>query len=114
VGSDGVGRVLSSAENRIVPWTIQTSPSVTLVSQTEFSGIVTGQDPGFFTSVSSNGTQAGTAVIWAVSRPTNTNPATVLLYAFNTANGALLFSATAGTWPNTGGNANIVPVIANG
>src|SRR3954471_7756881 len=77
------------------------------------SAITTGQDPGFFTSISSNGTQSGTAVIWAVSRPVDTNPANILLYAYNAANGALLFSATAGTWPNPG-NANLVPVVANG
>ena len=108
-----MGRVVSSAGNTIISWKLQTSPSVTLVKERTFSALVSGQDPGFFTSVSSNGTQPGTAVIWAVSRPTNTNPATVLLYAFNAANGSLLFSATAGTWPNPG-NANIVPVVANG
>jgi hypothetical protein len=112
-GSDGVGRVLSSAGDTIISWKVQTSPSVTLVKERTLSGLVSGQDPGFFTSVSSNGTQSGTAVIWAVSRPTNTNPATILLYAFNAANGSLLFSETAGTWPNPG-NANIVPVVANG
>jgi hypothetical protein len=112
-GSDGVGRVLSSAGNTIISWKLQTSPSVTLVKERTLSAVVSGQDPGFFTSVSSNGTQSGTAVIWAVSRPTNTNPATILLYAFNAANGSLLFSETAGTWPNPG-NANIVPVVANG
>jgi hypothetical protein len=26
----------------------------------------------------------------------------------------MLFQGTAGTWPNTGGNANIVPVVVNG
>jgi hypothetical protein len=112
-GSDGVGRVVSSAGINIIGWKLQTSPSVTLVRERTLSALVTGQDPGFFTSVSSDGTQSGTAVIWAVSRPTNTNPATVLLYAFNATNGSLLFSATAGTWPNPG-NANIVPVVANG
>ena len=25
-----------------------------------------------------------------------------------------LFRAQAGTWPNTGGNSNLVPVVANG
>jgi hypothetical protein len=47
-----------------------------------------------------------------VSRPVNTSPANVKLYAFD-AQLNQLFSADAGTWPNTGGNANIVPV-ANG
>lgn len=112
-GSDGVARILSSAENRIVPWKIQTSPSVTLVRQIELAALTTGQDPGFFTSVSSNGTQAGTAVIWAVTRPIDTSPANILLYAFDATSGALIFSTAAGTWPNPG-NANIVPVVANG
>jgi hypothetical protein len=112
-GSDGVGRVVSSGGNTIISWKLQTSPSVTLVRERTLSALVTGQDPGFFTSVSSNGTQSGTAVIWAVSRPTDTSPANVLLYAFDAASGSLLFSATAGTWPNSG-NANIVPVVANG
>jgi hypothetical protein len=112
-GSDGVGRVVSSAGNTIITWKIQTSPSVTLVMERTFPALTSGQDAGFFTSVSSNATQAGTAVIWAVSRPTTTSPANVLLYAFNAANGSLLFSANAGTWPNPG-NSNIVPVVANG
>jgi len=111
--SDGVGRVVSSAGNTIIIWKIQTAPSVTLVMERTLPAIASGQDPGFFTSVSSNRNQVGTAVIWAVSRPTNTNPANVLLYAFNPATGSLLFSANAGTWPNPG-NANIVPVVANG
>jgi hypothetical protein len=117
-GSDGVGRVVSSAGNTMVSWKLQTSPSVTLVTEWSQSTVVTdvaaGQDGGFFTWVSSNGTQAGTAIIWAVSRPTNTSPAYDLLYAFNAVDGSLLFSANAGTWPNTGGNADLVPVVANG
>jgi hypothetical protein len=112
-GTDGVGRIISSAGNTIIIWKLQTSPSVTLVKERTLSTLVSGPDSGFFTSVSSNGTQSGTAVIWAVSRPTNRSPANVLLYAFNAANGSLLFSATAGTWPNPG-NPNIVPVVANG
>jgi hypothetical protein len=113
-GSDGVGRVVSSAGNTVIVWKIQTTPSVTLVTERTLSAIASGQDPGFFTSVSSNGTQAGTAIIWAVSRPTDTSPADVLLYAFNAADGSLLFSANAGTWPSANANANIVPVVANG
>jgi hypothetical protein len=114
-GSDGVGRVVSSGGNTtIIIWRIQTTPSVTLVTERTLSGIVSGADPGFFTSVSSNGTQAGTTIIWAVSRPTNTSPANVVLYAFNAADGSLLFSANAGTWPNSDANANIVPVVTNG
>jgi hypothetical protein len=112
-GSDGVGRVVSSAGNTIIIWQIQTSTNVTLVNERTLPAIAAGQDPGFFTSISSNGTQAGTAVVWAVSRPTDTSPANVMLYAFNPANGSLIFSANAGTWLAPG-NANIVPVVANG
>jgi len=85
------------------------------------------QDPGFFTSVSSTGTgSAMNAIVWAVGRPTTSPPAPayVTLYAYDPKAGAAataqgkpttwLFSHNAGTWPNTGGNANIVPVVANG
>ena len=53
-------------------------------------------------------------MIWAVARPVNANPALVTLYAFDAANARPLFAEDAGTWPNTGGNANIVPTVANG
>jgi hypothetical protein len=80
------------------------------------------QSLGFFTSVSSNG--ARNAIVWAVGRPVDKNPAHVTLYAYGPqaaaqGNNAWLFSAVAGTWPNgkndsNVGNANIVPVVANG
>jgi hypothetical protein len=114
-GSDGIGRVVSSGGNNINVWKVQTSPSTALVADPDFtSPSVSGaQDPGFFTSISSNGTTSGSAVIWAVGRPYNsTNDVT--LYAFNAASGAQLYAGTAGNWPNTTGNANIVPMVANG
>ena len=114
-GSDGIGRIVSSGGNNINVWKVQSSPSTALVADPEFtSPSVSGaQDPGFFTSISSNGTTSGSAVIWAVGRPYNSTY-DVTLYAFNAASGAQLYSSTAGTWPNTGGNANIVPMVANG
>ena len=126
VGSDGIARVVSSGDTRAKTWKIDTSKPVALsiegTSQSIFvsseqssSGL---QDSGFFTTISSNGKTANSAVIWAVSRPDNAKDPTVSLYAFNAvaAAGALpkLFSGTAGTWPAVGGNANIVPVVANG
>ncbi len=114
VGADGVGRVVSSGGSKVIVWKVQTSPTVALVKESSSADLPTGQEAGFFTTVSSNSNQAGTAVIWAVSRPSDTNPANVMLFAFSAANGSTLFSATAGTWPNTLGNANIVPVVANG
>jgi len=111
--SDGFGRVVSSGGANVILWKVvggSTAPLVKLATSTALS---TGQSGGFFTTVSSNGTSSGTAVIWGVGRPVNQNPAQVNLYAFNESGNQLLATA-AGTWPNTGGNANIVPVVANG
>jgi hypothetical protein len=115
VGADGVGRVVESTGSNVLVWTVQTSPA-SLSFESNSQSLNSGQDPGFFTTVSSNGTQAGTAVIWAISRPTDTDPANVYLQAFDPANGsATLFGAVAGTWPFAGNaNANLVPVVANG
>jgi len=76
-----------------------------------------GQDAGVFTSTSSNAGKPGSLVIWAVSRPTDNDPSDVYLYAFDVNGNNLIPGGTgllAGTWPNTGGNANIVPTVANG
>src|SRR6185437_15314532 len=56
----------------------------------------------------------GTAIVWAVSRPTNISPANVALHAFDASNGTQIFTSPAGTWPSGNSNANIVPVVANG
>lgn len=116
VDSDGVGRVVSSGNSTIQVWKLATSPTVSLTNTTSGS-ISNGQDPGFFTSISSNGTS--NPIIWALSRPaTSNNGAPISLYAFNpdSGGGAMtnLFSSPAGNWPNMGGNANLVPVVANG
>jgi Domain of unknown function (DUF5666) len=116
-GADGAGRVVSSGGTKIIIWKLQTSPTPTLFQESQSTDLQSGQDSGFFTTVSSNGT--GNTIIWAVGRPVNANPAYVTLYAFDS-NANQLYPATAGnpatagTWPNTSGNANIVPVVANG
>jgi hypothetical protein len=117
-GSDGIARVVTSQGNVLDTWRVNTALRQPLILEGTSTLPVSIQDPGFFTSVSSNGTQSGTAIIWAVLRPTSATPPNLTLYAFNAAPtvGALpiLYSAVAGTWPNLGGNANIVPVAANG
>ena len=74
-----------------------------------------GQDPGFFTSISSNGST--NPIIWALSRPSGSGN-NISLFAFDPETGGStlkqLFQASAGTWPYLGGNANLVPVVANG
>jgi hypothetical protein len=115
--SDGLGRVVSSGGGAVGVWRVQTSPKVALKRVGSGSGLSGRlQDPGFFTSVSSNG--SANPIIWAISRPTTNNKgAPIRLFAFDPESGSKmnkLFEAIAGKWPNTGGNANLVPVVANG
>ncbi len=111
---DSVARVVSSGGSTVEVWKLQTSPTTSLKLVAQSASIGGGQDPGFFTSISSNGT--GNAIIWALSRPASGNPA-IYLYAFNPDSGTNmepLFRGQAGEWPNFGGNSNLVPVVANG
>jgi hypothetical protein len=116
--SDGIGHIVSSGGSQVKVWRVETSPTVTLVNEAASPVFGNGQDPGFFTSVSSDHSKSG--IIWAVSRPENSSPANVSLLAFSakppggSSTLTKLFEGTAGTWPNTGGNANNVPVVANG
>jgi hypothetical protein len=122
-GPDGVGRIVASQGNVVQTFQI---PPVTTLSAEGTSSILSssGQDPGFFTTVSCNGSGAfgnctNTPIIWAVSRPVSSSSTGVDLYAFSGSaeNGSypLLFGPTqVGSWPNTGGNANIVATVSNG
>ena len=128
-GPDGIGRVVSSGSlgagdnpynaAAITTWQLQTSPAPKLVREGTAAPVASGQDGGTFTTVSSNGTQAGTGIIWTVARPSPAVPdAAVILYAFaatpNSGKLHSLFGGVAGVWPFTAGDANIVPVVANG
>lgn len=112
---DGLARVVSSGGNTVDVWKLQTSPAPSL-TKVAHASVTTGQDPGFFTSVSSNGNAS--PIIWALSRPLSKQFANIQLYAFNPESGgktmAQLFRAAAGPWPNQGGNSNLVPTVANG
>jgi len=114
VGSDGLPRIVTSGGSNVGIWELTTSPKVTLTLQSQSAPVQSGQDPGFFTSVSSNGEVAGSAVIWAVSRPVSKTNLTLGLYAFDAGAGTTLYTAPAGYWGSLGGNANVVPVVANG
>jgi hypothetical protein len=111
---NGDGRIVASGGNSVTVFVNKGKNKPNFVQTSQFNGIANGQNGGFFTSVSSNGSTAGSAVVWAVGRPTNNNPAYVDLYAVNPDNGNLLFSNNAGQWLNTGGDSNIVPMVANG
>ena len=115
--TDGLARVVSSGGTALAIWKLQTAPKVLLKRVRD--GFVGGgvQDPGFFTSISSNGTSS--PIIWALARPpNNSSKYPIYLSAFDpeAGTGAMthIFHAIAGSWPNWTGNANLVPVVANG
>ena len=116
VDPDGAGRIVSSGGNQVKVWKLQTSPKPKLTQVAQSPALHSGQFPGFFTSVSSNGNAS--PIIWALSRPLSQSSNAVGLYAFNPDAGgktlSQLFHANAGAWPNIGGDLNQAPVVANG
>jgi hypothetical protein len=112
--SDGTGRLVSSGGTNLIIWKVNTSASAPAsLTQLSSTAITSGQDPGFFTTISSNGSTAGSAVIWAVGRPPAA-PGTLPLYAIDPATGHIIYTATAGNWEYGIANANTVPTVANG
>src|SRR5580693_1642623 len=80
--SDGAGRVVTSGANTVEVFKVLTSPKPALTRVASSPGLVGNvQDPGFFTSISSNGTAS--PIIWALSRPTSASKNPIYLYAFN-------------------------------
>lgn len=121
-GADGIGRIVSSGGNTLSTWQIvQTATTTTLVLEASVQVPIANRaqkqkPPGFFTTVSSNGTNMNAGIIWALGIPAAT-PQTLTLYAFGSSpvNGTfpLLNQVQAGVWAYTG-NSNSVPVVANG
>jgi hypothetical protein len=121
-GPDGIGRIVSSGGSTLSTWKLmQTATSTSLVQEASVQLPLLNRKqiknpPGFFTSVSSNGTSMTDGIIWALGRQA-ASPTTVTLYAFNStpSNGTfpLLAQVSAGVWNYTG-NSNTIPVVANG
>jgi hypothetical protein len=111
--ANDTGHVVVSAGTRVTIYTVQTSPTPKLINPIAGPAIQTGQDPGFFTTVSSNGTAPGSAVVWALSRPVD-QTGYINLYGFNAATGAELLAIRAGIWPSPEADADLVPTVANG
>jgi hypothetical protein len=119
VGGDGAPRIVESSGNTLDIWLLQTSNRKPYLTYDTGNSVNSGQDPGFFTTISSNGTQQGSHVIWAIERPSNYTTNAVVLDAFDPANSATeIYSSpntTAGTWPfDCCANANLVPAVAGG
>jgi len=115
VDADGAARVVSSGGHLAKVWKLSTSPSPKLTLAATSPYINGGQFPGFFTSISSNGTS--NSIIWALSHPLSSSQPRIYLFAFNpdsSSNMTQLFKGFAGAWQNVGGNSNLVPVVANG
>jgi hypothetical protein len=109
-GSDGHEYVVTSAGTTLGLYSVSAS-GLSLVGSAQLPAKAYG-DPGFFTTVSSNQTASGSQLIWAVTGPDSRYK--LWLYAYNALTLAPLFSAPVGSWGNVGGNANVVPVVANG
>jgi hypothetical protein len=126
-GPDGDGRIVSSGGGEVMSWNVRAvlrssggAPAAAeavsaLLSSDGWNYNGPQSDGGFFTSISSNSTNANSAVIWAVGHDDK-----ITLYAFDAtaSNGSLrtLWSDSAGEWGESTGSAhpNIVPTVANG
>jgi hypothetical protein len=123
VASDGTAHVLTAGGDGVEDWRLQTSPSVQLVKGTSTGpGPADGlpDDGGTIPVVSSNGTTAGTAIVWFIQKPqtsSDQDPGTpIKLMAYDASNlQHRLVAIQAGTWTHAvNSNANIVPTVANG
>ncbi|HEX4158577.1 MAG TPA: hypothetical protein VHY79_08880 [Rhizomicrobium sp.] len=114
VGPDHVARVVTSGGAKVEIWKFgPLSKGISLSRESVSPALESGQDPGFFTSISSDGMAANTAIVWAVARP-QTSHGWQYLYAFDASNAKQILDMKAGIWPATNHNANVVPVVANG
>ena len=123
VGADGKSYVLTGGYNGVTSWQLQTSPSVKITAKGTTGNFYTNGLPDFggvIPVVSSNGTTAGSAIVWFIQRPqfsTDSDPgAPLTLQAFDATNLVTpIFTAPAGTWTHAvNSNANTVPTVANG
>jgi hypothetical protein len=115
VDADGAARIVSGGGNRVKIWKLSTTPKPSFTQVASSSTFPSGQDPGVFTSVSSNGTS--NTIVWALSRPLSASNPEIYLHALNPDSGSTmttLFKTVAGAWPNVTGNSNVLPVVANG
>jgi hypothetical protein len=116
----GGGVIVAGGSASITVWNIQSTNSSTSLVEAGASAplepVPANQDPGHFTTVSSNGPGPG-VIIWTVTKPLGATNTVYLVALSQTVNslGQLtqLTRQPAGDWP-TPGIANLVPVVANG
>jgi hypothetical protein len=118
VDSSGAQHVIYGGTPTLNTYTLSFPLSLNLRSSSPV-GHLEGRDIGSQPIVSSNGTQAGSAVAWALQTPTAVG-GNISLMAFDALNmGTPLFSGVAGTWTQTPGTlwiggALVSPLVANG
>jgi FtsP/CotA-like multicopper oxidase with cupredoxin domain len=118
---DASGRtyVIYGGGNPLSTYTLGLEPISLSVQSSANVGCLGCRDQGSQPIVSSNGTTAGTAIVWALKTPGNAGGA-ISLYAFDALNMShTLFSGGAGFWtmgPGTAyiGGALVSPTVANG
>ena len=118
-GPGNVQYVVYGTGSPLSTFTLGTAPIGLTVQSSANVGCLECRDAGSQPVVSSNGTTAGTAVVWALKTPGNAG-GKISLYAFDALNmGHTLFTAQAGTWTQTTGSAWIggalvSPLVAGG
>jgi hypothetical protein len=111
--------IVASGANAVTLWDVKDGRKTKLTLAATSQELPGSQDGGFFTSVSSNH-HGDHAIIWALARPDNV-PGPMALFALQAqpAHGSsqlktLYENASAGYWAASNGDANLVPVVANG
>jgi hypothetical protein len=113
-------RVVTSGYTRLREWSVAAAnerPTLSMTAALDTAVPISKHDPGFFTSISSDGLTQGSAIIWAVGHGTgNDNSLSLLAFDATPANGTLsqLWAGTAGVWPTDTSDPNVVPTVANG
>jgi outer membrane protein assembly factor BamB len=112
--TDLTPRVVTSGGASVGIWKVESGPVPTLTNVANSSALFK-RNHGFFTTVSSNLTMD--PIIWVLGRTTFLT-AGLEIYAFNPDAGGstlepIFSSENIGTWPYNG-NANLIPVVANG
>jgi FtsP/CotA-like multicopper oxidase with cupredoxin domain len=110
----GTGGPLNTYNLNLSPFSLSIQSSVYVANN-----CLECRDAGSQPIVSSNGTTAGSAIVWALKTPGNSG-GTISLYAFNAINmSSILFYGPAGTW-NPGGGASTIsgalvsPLVTDG
>ena len=115
VGSGGQQFVVFAGnQDFLKEYALVDAPNPHLVLAAESTNIFPGEG-GSMPVVSSNGTLAGTAIIWATTRPDDITQTPITLRAYDASNPAdMLFEAPVGFWQNAKGNPYLTPAVANG